>query len=136
MLRSSSASILYLFFIYFSLLLIAVTVSFQESSSSIEEGSSEQLCCQLSSGAEIPVVVTLLVNDGTAQLNMDFILSTQVLIFQPGEILICVAVSATNDSTLEEDEVFTLDLQSSNSDVLTSPIASTTTVTIPNQDSK
>lgn len=95
-----------------------------------------QLCGQLSSQAEIPITVTLVVNDGTAQLSIDFTLSAQALTFQPGEIQRCLQVSAMADSILEENEIFTLGLQSSNSDVLISSIAGATTVTIADQDSK
>ena len=127
---------LYQYIIYFSLLFTAVTVSFQESANSIVEGSSDQLCGQLSSETGIPVIVTLSINGGTAQLNTDFTISSLALAFQPGSVLSCTTFSVTNDPTLEVDETVILSLQSVNSNVLISSTAGTTIVTIPNQDSK
>ena len=93
------------------------------------------MCGQLSSISEIPVTVTLIVNDDTAQQNSDFTLSVLALNFQPEEEQSCTVISASTDSTLEEDEIFTLELQSSNGLVQVSPTAGVTTITIPNQDS-
>ena len=129
--------LLYCLFYLLLPLLTAVTVSFQESSTSIAEGSSsDQLCGQLSSETEILVTVTLLINGGTAQQNTDFTISNLALSFQPGSVLSCTTISITDDLILEEDETVILSLQSSNSAVLISSTVGTTTVTIPNQDSK
>ena len=128
--------LLQFYFIYLSLLLAAVIVSFQESANSIAEGSSDQVCGQLSSEAALPVTVALIINGGTAQQNTDFTISSFILTFQPGSVLRCTTISVTNDSILEEDETLLLSLQSSDSTVLISITAGTTTVTIPNQDSK
>ena len=113
-----------------------MTVSFQEPSYLIAEGSSDQVCGQLSSEAAIPITVALLINDGTAQQNTDFTFSSLALNFQPGSVLSCTTISVTNDPTSEEDETIELSLQSADSTVLISLTAGTTTITIPNQDSK
>ena len=118
------------------LLLTAVTASFQQPSNSIFEGNLDQMCAQLSSEAAIPVTLALSINGGTAQLNTDFTISSFVLTFQPGSVLSCTIISVINDPTLEEDETLVLSLQSSDSAVLISPTAGTTTISIPNQDSK
>lgn len=94
------------------------------------------VCGDLSSIAEIPINVALTVIGGTAQQNVDFTLSVSFLIFQPGVTQSCTVVSAIVDNTLEEDEEFTLGLQSTNGLVQISPNAGMTMVTIPNQDSK
>ena len=96
----------------------------------------DRLCGQLSSETEILVTVTLLINGGTAQQNTDFTISNLALNFLPGSVLICTTISVTDDPILEEDETLILSLQSSNNAVLISSTAGTTTVTIPNQDSK
>jgi hypothetical protein len=93
-----------------------------------------QICSQLSSEAAIPVTVPLVVvGGGTAVQNTDFILSSQSVTFPTGAVESCVSVSAVNDSILEEDEVFSLALQSSET-VLTGT-GSTAAVTITDQDS-
>lgn len=119
-----------------SVILTDVTVSFQELTYSVLEGASVSVCGNLSMITETSVVVALTVTSGTAQRNIDFTLSASSLTFQPGETQSCTFVSATVDNTLEEDESFTLELQSTNNLVLISPTAGMTRVTIPNQDSK
>lgn len=111
----------------------AVTVTFQEPSYIIEEGSSGQVCGELSLTAAIPVSVTLSVTGGTALENMDFTIPNSTISFQPGSILSCVDVLVSNDLLLEENEIFTLALISNNAVVQT---AGTATVTIPNRNSK
>ena len=113
-----------------------VTASFQEPSYLVAEGSSDQVCGQLSSEAAIPITVVLSINGGTAQQNTDFTISSFALSFQPGGVLSCTTISVIGDLTLEEDEILVLSLQSSNNAVLVSSTAGTTTVTIPNQDSR
>ena len=112
--------------------------SFQQPSYSTTEGNSVQVCAALFPEADIQVSVSFIISGGTAQLATDFTLSpsTQVLIFEAGSTLSCVTVAATNDSLLEEDEDFTLILQSSNMFVGISSIVGSTVVTIPNQNSK
>ena len=92
------------------------------------------VCGELSSIAETPVTVTISVIGDTAQ--QDFTLSPISLSFQPGATQSCTVVTATVDNTLEEDEVFTLGLQSTNNLVQISQTAGMTAVTVPNQDSK
>lgn len=101
----------------------------------MQEGSSVTVCGDLSSVAETTVTVTLAVTDGTAEQNVDFTLSDLLLIFQPGVPQSCMDVSALVDNTLEGDETFTLELQSTNGLVQISQTAGMTTITIPNQDS-
>ena len=118
-----------LFFFY-----VAVTVLFLQPTQSIPEGSSVQICSQLSSEAAIPVTVPLLVGGGgTAIQNTDFILSGQSITFPTGAVESCVSISAVDDSILEEDEVFTLALQSSETVLIDS--GSTAAITITDQDS-
>ena len=109
----------------------AVTVSFEVPSYSVQEGSSVQVCSQLSSEAAIPVTVALSISDGNAQLNTDYAISSLFLTFQPGNVLSCTNITAIADSLLEEDETLTLALESINNSVQT---IGTTTVTIPNED--
>lgn len=112
----------------------AVTVSFLQPSQSVPEGSSLQVCSQLSSEAAISVIVPLeVVEGGIAIQNTDFILSSQSVTFPTGAVESCVSISAVDDSILEQDEVFTLALQSSET-VLTG--SGSTAVTIIDQDSK
>lgn len=112
--------------------------SFQQPSYSTTEGNSIQVCAALFPEADIQVTVSFVISGGTAQLATDFTLSppTQVLTFEAGSVLSCVTVAAINDSLLEEDEDFTLTLQSSNVFVGISSIVGSTVVTIPNQNSK
>ena len=114
----------------------AVIVSFEQLSYLVLEGSTVTVCGDLSSIAETTVTVALIVTDGTAQQNSDFILSLVELLFQPGVIQSCTFIGAIDDITLEGDESFTLGLQSTNSFVQISQTAGLTTVTIPNEDSK
>lgn len=114
---------------------VAVTVSFLQRSQSVPEGSSIEICSQLSSEAAIPVIVPLeVVGEGTALQNTDFLLSDQSVTFPTGAVEMCVSVSAVDDSILEEDEVFTLALQSS--DTVLTGSGSTTIITLFDQDSK
>ena len=110
-------------------------VSFQELADSTQEGSFLEVCGELSSTAEIMITVMLVVNDVTTQQGTDFFLSTSILTFQPGETQSCAEVMALEDPTLEDDEEFTLRLESNlNALVQVFPIAETR-VTILNQDS-
>ena len=113
---------------------IAVTVSFLQPTQSIPEGSSVQICSQLSSEAAIPLTVPLaVVGGGTAIQNTDFILSGQSITFLTGAVESCASMSAVDDSILEEDEVFTISLQSSETVLVNSD--STAAITIIDQDS-
>jgi hypothetical protein len=114
----------------------AVTVSFEQLSYLVLEGSSVTVCGDLSSIADTTVTVTLVVTDGTAQQNSDFVISVVMLVFQPGVTQSCTIIGAIDDNALEGDESFTIGLQSTNSLVQISQTAGLTTVTIPNEDSK
>ena len=92
-----------------------------------------QICTQLSRDAGIPIIVPLTVEGGTAFQNTDFTLSSQAVTFPTGAVEGCVSISAVDDSILEEDEVFSLALQSSDS-VLSG--SGSTITTIIDQDSK
>ena len=96
------------------------------------------MCAELSSVADILVSVGLTISEGTAELSTDFTLSpsTQVLTFEPGAIQSCVNVAAMNDSILEVDEAFVLLLVSNDVSVLISSTDESTTIEIPNQNSK
>lgn len=114
-------------------------MSFQQPLYSIFEGSSVEVCAELSLQAEIPVSVDVLtVEGGSAQLSTDFTISPpiQVLTFGPGEAQSCLTVLAVNDLILENDENFSLTLQSNDQFVDISTTDSSTTVMIPNQNSK
>ena len=91
------------------------------------------MCGELSSIAAIPVTVTLSITGGTALESVDFTVPNPSITFQAGSVLSCVDVMITNDSLLEENEIFTLALSSNNPVVQTS---GTATVTIPNRNSK
>ena len=113
-------------------------VSFQQPSYSTTEGNSVQVCAALFPEADIQVSVSFIISGGIAQLATDFTLSpsTQVLTFEAGSIQSCMTVAAINDSLLEEDEDFTLTLQTNNVFIGISSIIGSTVVTIPNQNSK
>ena len=112
--------------------------SFQQPSYSTTEGNSVQVCAALFPEADIQVSVGFTINGGTAQLITDFTLSppTQVFTFEAGTIQNCVTVAAVNDLLLEEDEDFTLTLQSNNVFVGISSIVGSTVIMIPNQNCK
>lgn len=93
------------------------------------------MCGLLSSIAETPITVMVVVDDVTALQNIDFTLSVSTLSFQSGVTQSCTTVSAIADLILEEDETFTLGLLSNNDLVQILP-GETATVTIPNQDCK
>ena len=113
-------------------------VSFQQPTYSTTESNSVQVCAVLFPEADIQVSAGFIISEGTAQLATDFTLSlsTQVLTFEAGDIQTCVTVAAINDSLLEEDEDFTLTLQSNNTFVGISSIVGSTVITIPNQNCK
>lgn len=115
-----------------------MTVSIQQPIYSILEGNIVQVCAELSLEAETLVTVDLVIGEISAQLNTDFTLSpaTQVLIFGSGITESCVNVLAVNDSLLEEDEGFTLSLESNNEFVMVSSTERSATVTIPNLNCK
>ena len=93
-----------------------------------------QLCAQLSASAAIPVNVPLFIVGGfTAQQNVDFDISSQSIFFPAGSLEECTVVSATDDVLLEENEMLTISLQTSNTVLLGQ---ATTTITIIDQDSK
>ena len=112
--------------------------SFQQPNYLTTEGNSVQVCAALFPEANIQVSVSFVISGGVAQLATDFTLSptTQVLTFEAGGMLSCVTVAAVSDSLLEEDEDFTLTLQSTNTFVGISSIVGSTVVTIPNENSK
>ena len=114
----------------------AVMISFEEILYSVEEGSSIEVCGEVSQPTEAPISVTISDNGDTALQNTDFTLSLSTLSFQPGQIRSCTVVSAVDDVILEEDEDFTLALLSSNNRIQVSQTAGMTTVVIPNQDSE
>ena len=92
------------------------------------------MCGQLSSVAATSVTVSLSVTGGSAQVNVDFTITTLSLTFLPGTTLSCTTVMAADDSTLEDDETFTLTLNN-----LANPAVQatgSTMVTIPNRNSK
>lgn len=128
MFLTDSEYIIFVFFFH-----AAVTVSFLQPSHSVSEGSSIQICSQLSSEAAIPVIVPLTVVGGTAIQNTDFTLSSQSVTFPTGTVESCITISTVDDSILEQDEVFTLSLLSSDT-VLTG--SGSTAITIIDQDSK
>ena len=72
-----------------------------------------QICVQLSREAAIQVILPLMVVAGTAQQNVDFTISSQFFTFPTGVQESCIIVSAVGDTILEDDEQFTLTLQSS-----------------------
>ena len=111
-----------------------MTVTFQESSYSIEEGMLGQVCGQLSSIAATSVTVSLSITGGSAQINEDFTVTSLTLTFQPGIIIGCTTVMAADDSTVEDDEIFTLVLNNLSNPAV--QVAGSTTVTIPNRNSK
>lgn len=112
--------------------------SFQQPNYLTTEGNSVQVCAALFPEADIQVSVDFTINGGTAQLTTDFTLSppTQVFIFEAGSVQSCVNVAAISDSLLEEDEDFTLTLQSNSIFVGISSIVGSTVIMIPNQNSK
>lgn len=110
----------------------AVDVGFQALSYATEEGSSSQVCAQLSSEAAIQVTVTLSITGGNALENVDFTVSNPLLVFQPGITLSCANIVAINDSLLEDDEVISLVLVP---DSINVQATGTATVTIPNRNS-
>ena len=90
---------------------VAVTTSFTQPFDSVAEGSSLQVCTQLSGETAIPVTVPLSIEEGRALPNADFIVSDQSFNFPAGSMESCVTISAMSDAILEEDEEFTLVLQ-------------------------
>lgn len=126
------------FFTVAFFIISGVTVSFEQSSYSLTEGNIVQVCALLSSESalDITVTVNLSITGGTAVQNSDYVLPGQVLTFMTREMRSCVFAGAINDAILEEDESFTLMLESNNMAVLISPTNGVTTVMIPNQNSE
>ena len=79
-----------------------------------------QICVQLSREAAIQVTVPLTVLAGSAQQNVDFTISSQSLTFPAGVVENCTSISVIGDAILEDSEVFTLSLQSSETVISTS----------------
>lgn len=109
-----------------------MTVTFVQSPASVAEGSSLQVCAELSSGAAIPVTVPLTVEIDSAQQNVDFTISSQSFDFPVRSAESCIIISSVDDAILEEDEVLTLVLQSSDTVVA---VQGTLSLTITDQDS-
>lgn len=114
------------------LIFTAVDVGFQALLYTTEEGSSSQVCGQLSSEAAIQVTVTLSITGGSAQENVDFTISNPLLVFEPGITLSCANITAINDSLLEDDETINLVLVPNSNTIQTT---GTAIVTIPNRNS-
>ena len=110
-------------------------VAFQESIYSVEEGTSIQVCGEVSLPTEALVSVTVSINGNTAQENADFVVSLTMLSFQPGQVESCTTASAVDDPILEGSEEFTLTLQSNNNLIQISSTAGLAMVAILNQDS-
>ena len=58
------------------------------------------------------------------------------LTFLPGTTLQCANISISDDAVLENDELFSVQLTSTDPAVILSPSASSATITIGNDDSK
>ncbi|MEI8072406.1 MAG: Calx-beta domain-containing protein [Planctomycetota bacterium] len=68
---------------------------------------------RLSASAALPVTVAYATRDGSATVaNSDYVATNGTLTFRPGETTKTVAVTVNGDTTLESDEVFSLDLTS------------------------
>ena len=68
---------------------------------------------RLSASAALPVTVAYATRDGSATVaNSDYVATSGTLTFRPGETTKTVAVTVNGDTTLESDEVFSLDLTS------------------------
>ena len=66
---------------------------------------------RLSASAALPVTVAYATRDGSATVaNSDYVATSGTLTFRPGETTKTVSVTVNGDTTLESDEVFSLDL--------------------------
>ena len=66
---------------------------------------------RLSASAALPVTVSYATRDGSATVaNSDYVATSGTLTFRPGETTKTVSVTVNGDTTLESDEVFSLDL--------------------------
>ena len=118
--------------------ILGVTVSFEQTASSVLEDSTLQLCAGLSLAAETLVAASVITAGGSAQLETDYVLtpSNQILTFEIGITRSCLTVQAVDDLVLENDEDFTLSLESNDAFVAISTTNGSSVITIPNQNSK
>ncbi|XP_064383718.1 adhesion G-protein coupled receptor V1-like isoform X2 [Halichondria panicea] len=113
-----------------------VTVSLEMDVYSVAEDSGSLVVCAVITSEQLlsaeTVSVQLSATDGTAEAGSDYFLGTMSLTFTANGLTQCGGISITQDSRVENDETFTLQLTSSDPDVTLG--ASMATVTILNDD--
>ena len=108
-------------------------VSLSAASYSLNENAGDVLItANLTAPYEKSVSVNYATVDGTAKAGSDYTVGNGTLIFNPGETRQTLTVPLTNDTTHENDEVFTLALSSPVNATVDAP--SSTTVTITDDD--
>lgn len=81
-----------------------------ESGAATESGNAIPLPIRLSRASTLPVSFTLTARGGTALAGLDFLVETQKVVFQPGEVFQLAYMRTVRDTISEEDESFYLRL--------------------------
>ena len=111
-------------------------MGFSRDAYTVKEGQgSVEVCANLSRDIEQNVTATLTTFSITAQTgeNGDFMFKTEIFTFQPGIAQNCICVPIRDDSILEANEVFGVNLSTND---LSGQQSATVTITITDDDSK
>ncbi|MGM8226633.1 Calx-beta domain-containing protein [Cellvibrio sp. ARAG 10.3] len=63
---------------------------------------------RLNAASTLPVSVSYITRDGTADSETDYVFTSGVLVFEPGEVMKDVSVELIDDTIMEDDESFSL----------------------------
>lgn len=117
-----------------------VGVGFTQDAYTVGEGEGAvRICANLSRDIALDIVTaTFTTFSITAQIgeNGDFMSQNGTLTFQPGMAQRCIAVTIRNDSILEANEVFGVNVSTSNLGTNSGQQSATVTITITDDDSK
>lgn len=117
-----------------------VGVGFTQDAYTVGEGEGRlEICANLSRDIALDIVTaTFTTFSITAQIgeNGDFMSQNGTLTFQPGMAQRCIDVTIRNDSILEANEVFGVNVSTSNLGTNSGQQSATVTITITDDDSK
>ena len=75
-----------------------------------EDDKTANVCAMVSVPFKKEIAMTMVLEDGTAELGSDFFESSNQLAFSPGESRACVSIPVADDDECEVDEWFSLKL--------------------------
>ena len=114
-------------------------MGFSQDAYTVGEGEGTvEICANLSRNIEQNVTATLTTFSITAQNgeNGDFMFKTKIFTFHPGMVQECISVTIRDDSILEANEVFGVNLSTNDLGTNSGQQSATVTITITDNDGK